>query len=138
MAKDKSEIIEEKTIVSALATALKEDETLSPQEKKMNALPIIGKAPSGEKEEKHLREIVEYEFYNIEEPGTPIKFPYGSTKRNMTFELVHGQKYKVPRHVARHIESCVTPIYNWKPDGSGAMLKTKTGIKSRFQMRQVF
>ena len=105
---------------------------------KIATLPIIGKPPANEKEEKHLKEICEYEFYNSEEPGVTIQFPYGSTKNNFTFTLKHGEKYKVPRHIARHLESCTTPIYWWKSNGAGAMVKTLKGIKSRFQMRQVF
>lgn len=105
---------------------------------KMATLPIIGKLPANEKEEKHLKEICEYEFYNSEEPGVSIQFPYGSTKNNMTFTIKHGEKLKAPRHVARHLESCMTPIYCWRSNGAGAMVKTLNGVKSRFQMRPVF
>lgn len=107
-------------------------------EKKLMELPIVGKLPVNEKEEKYLKEIAEYEFYNVEEPGHETTFSYGDTKNNMTFVLRHGQKQKVPRHVARHIENCSTPIYNWKPNGQGQILKVRTGTKSRFQMRPVF
>jgi hypothetical protein len=107
-------------------------------EKKLADLPIVGKQPVNEKEEKHLKEFFEFEFYNNEEPGIAIQFPYGSTKNNIVFTFRHGEKYRIPRHVARHVESCTTPVYLWKSNGSGAMQKTKAGIKSRFHMRQVF
>jgi len=107
-------------------------------EKKLMDLPILGKKPENEKEEKYLREICEYEFYNVEEPGLTLRFPYGSTKKSYTFTFRHGEKYKIPRHVARHIESCSTPMYSWRPSGTGNMQKTHTGTKSRFQMRPVF
>jgi len=107
-------------------------------EKKLESLPIVGEKPKTEKEEKFLKEFAEFEFYNSEEPGVETQFPYGSTKNNIVFLFQHGQKYRVPRHIARHVEKCSTPLYAWKPNGSGAMIKTKTGTKSRFQMRQVF
>lgn len=101
-------------------------------------LPIVGKQPANEKEEKHLKEFCEFEFYNNEEPGTAIQFPYGSTKKSFVFTFRHGEKYKVPRHVARHLESCTTPIYAWRASGTGEMIKYRTGTKSRFQMRPIF
>jgi hypothetical protein len=110
----------------------------SKQDEKMLDLPIVGKQPVNEKEEKYLKEICEFEFYNTEEPGLSIKFPYGNTKKNHSFTFEHGSKYRIPRHVARHVESSSTPIYSWKPNGSGAMQKIQTGTKSRFQMRPVF
>lgn len=106
--------------------------------KEYDKLPIVGEKPKSEKEEKWLREIVEYEFMNLKEPGLFLKFPYGSTKHTHTFTMFHGGKYKVPRHVARHLENCRTPSYNWVPDGRGALQKTLTGSDSRFQMRPVF
>lgn len=107
-------------------------------EKKLMELPIMGKAPINEKEEKHLKEIAEFEFNNIEEPGLSNTFSYGTTKNNISFTLRHGEKRKVPRHVARHIENCSTPIYAWKPNGQGQLHKVRTGTKSRFQMRPIF
>jgi hypothetical protein len=107
-------------------------------EKFMGNLPIVGKKPSGDKEENYLREVCEYEFYNLEEPGLAIKFPYGSTRNSHNFTFYHGTKYKVPRHVARHLESCSTPIWDWRPDGTGKMTKQRVGEKPRFQMRHVF
>lgn len=107
-------------------------------EKTVLPLPIIGRQPETEQEEEYLREELEYEFYNMEEPGTSLTFPYGSTKSKKNFLFVHGKKYKIPRHIARHIESCSVPLYKWQADGSGAMKKTRIGTKSRFQMRPVF
>lgn len=101
-------------------------------------LPIVGNQPQSEKEEKYLNEISKYEFYNLEDPGMLIKFRYGDTTRNTKFIFLHGGKYDVPRHVARHIENCSTPIHDWRPNGMGQMVGQKTGDKPRFQMRQVF
>lgn len=103
----------------------------------LNKLPIIGKQPKDEKEEKYLREYQEFEFYNLEQSGMSEKFPYGNTQKNVTFQFFHGGKYKLPRHVARHLENCQTPIWKWRPDGTGSMQKELTGYKPRFQMRQV-
>lgn len=111
---------------------------LSRNEEFIASLPIVGKKPSSDKEEKFLREVCEYEFYNLEEPGLSIKFPYGDTRKHHNFTFYHGTKYKVPRHVARHLESCSTPIWDWRPDGTGKMAKQRVGEKSRFQMRHVF
>lgn len=101
-------------------------------------LPIVGDKPKNEKEEKYLKEIVEYEFMNTEEPGLMLNFPYGSSRNKCIFKFLHGGKYKVPRHVARWIESRQTPIWRWSPDGRGNLTKTLDSYKPRFQMRQVF
>lgn len=103
-----------------------------------DALPIGGAKPRNEKEEKHLKEIATYEFHNLEEPGLSITFPYGNTRNKMNFTLQHGQTYSVPRHVARHVESCGKPIWDYRPDGQGRMVKQKIGYNSRFQMRETF
>lgn len=99
-------------------------------------LPIVGKQPKDEKEEKFLREVCEFEFYNLEETGLVQKFAYGNAHHKENFVFFHGTKYKIPRHVARHLEEKSTPRYEWRPDGSGRMTKTKVGDKPRFQMRQ--
>lgn len=104
----------------------------------MAELPIVGKVPVNEKEATALKEICEFEFYNLEEPGLSLKFPYGDTRRHHNFEFQHGEKYKIPRHVARHVESRSTPIYAWRPNGQGGMEKRQTGTRPRFQMRQIF
>lgn len=104
----------------------------------IRSLPIIGKQPANEKEDNFLREVCEYEFMNIEEPGLSHRFPYGNAKKNHTFTLFHGGKYKVPRFVAHWIESRTTPIWDWRPNGEGGMTKKLIGQKPRFQMRQVF
>lgn len=105
---------------------------------KMQMLPIVGKQPESEKEEKFLREVCLFEFHNLEEPGIIQKFQYGNTKHHHTFLFMHNGKYKVPRFVARHLESCATPIWEWRPDGTGRLEKKYIGQKSRFQMRQIF
>lgn len=106
--------------------------------KTLENLPIVGEQPKSEKEEKFLKEICEYEFQNIEEPGLSVRFPYGSTSRKVNFTMFHGAKYKIPRHVARHIESRSTPIWDFRPNAKGGMEKQRIGEKSRFQMRAVF
>lgn len=107
-------------------------------EEDLQQLPIIGKQPKNEKEEKWLREVCEFEFMNIEEPGVSVRFPYGNAKHQHVFTLFHGGKYRIPRFIARHLESCSTPIWEWKPDGSGRMVKKRVGTKPRFQLRQSF
>lgn len=111
---------------------------LPTKEVDLTKLPIVGKQPESEREDEYLREIRPYEFYNSEEPGLHHKFPYGNTRNRHTFEFFHSQTYHVPRHVARHLENCTTPIWDWRPDGSGRMIKQKVGEKSRFQMREKF
>ena len=104
----------------------------------LDRLPIVGQQPTSEKEEKHLREIGEYEFYNLEETGLSLKFPYGNTQNKINFTFFHGGKYRIPRHVARHVESRSTPRWEWRPDGTGQLTKIRVGDKPRFQMRPVF
>jgi len=110
--------------------------------KRMQALPIIDpddpNKKISEKEEKFLREIVNYEFFNLEEPGMIQKFSYGNSKNKYTFTFFHGGKYRIPRFIARHVESKSIPMWNWKPDGMGRMQKMMAGRKSRFQMREVY
>lgn len=108
------------------------------EEEFLASLPIVGNQPISEKEEKHLKEICEYQFFNLEESGMELTFPYGDTNKYCNFTFLHGSKYRVPRHVAQHVESCSTPIWNWRPDGTGRMVKQKTGDTLRFQMRHVF
>ena len=106
--------------------------------KKLQDLPIVDKKIENEKEEKFLREICEYEFYNLETPGLCLRFTYGSTNNNHTLTLFHGAKYKMPRFIAQHIESKGTPIWEWRPDGTGRLSKNNIGRKPRFRMSQVF
>ncbi len=101
-------------------------------------LPINGAQPANQKEENFLREICEFEFYNLEDTGLSIKFPYGSTNHKEEFQFFHGGRYRVPRHLARHVETRTTPRYEWRPDGTGRMVSTKIGDKPRFQMRQIY
>lgn len=104
----------------------------------LEKLPMVGRRPINEKEEKYLKEIGEYEFYNLEEPGLSLKFSYGDTRRKYNFQFFHGGKYKIPRHVAMHLESRCTPIWQWRPDGTGSMNKQQVGTKPRFQMRAIY
>ncbi len=107
-------------------------------EKDFAKLPIVGINPKSEKEEKFLREICEFEFYNLESTGLSVTFPYGNTNVREDFMLLHGGRYKIPRHIARHVESRSTPRYEWQPDGTGKMISKRIGDKPRFQMRQIF
>ena len=104
----------------------------------LKALPIVGRQPKTEKEEDYLREICEFEFINLKEPGVMHRFSYGNTKKNKRFTFFHGGSYRVPRFLARHVESCSTPLYEWRPDGTGRLIKKPTGNDPRFQIRQVF
>ena|SRR3990167_4015600 len=101
-------------------------------------LPIILRKPSSEKEEKHLREISKYTFNNLEEPGMSVQFPYGSGKNRKNFMFFHGGEYWLPRFIAEWVESRSTPIWGFKPDGSGRMVKHRKGDRQRFQMRLNF
>lgn len=105
---------------------------------KLVKLPIVGEQPKDEKEEKFLREVCEYEFSNVEEPGLMVTFPYGDTRNSANITLMHGGKYKLPRFIARHLDTRTTPIWKWRPDGTGSMHKELVGTSSRFQLRQVY
>ena len=115
--------------------------TKSEPTNQFNKLPIFHPDPAkkySEKEEKYLREVLNYEFVNVEQAGMAVSFGYGDARNKAKFTLVHGSKYKFPRFLARHVESVGTPMYGWKPDGSGQMQKTEKGRKPRFQMREVY
>lgn len=85
-----------------------------------------------------MAEDIKFEFNNLEEPGVPIKFSFGPTSDIKSYYLLHGGKYTHPRSLVQHLESSVIPIWGYKPDGSGAMVKNLEGHKSRFQCRQLF
>lgn len=104
----------------------------------LKRLPILGKKPESPKEEAFLKEIHAFEFRNIKDPSLSQKFLYGNTKINYTFLFFDGGTYKVPRHVARHLEECSTPRKEWISDGEGGMYKKLVGTSPRFQMKQVF
>lgn len=110
-------------------------------QKKMATLPIINASEPGkkvlEKEEKWLREVKTYEFLNLEDPGVMLNFSYGG-KQRMKFSFVHGGKYKLPRFLARHVESRCVPIWKYRPDGLGSMIKELIGYQPRFQMRELY
>lgn len=84
-----------------------------------------------------LKEIRTYEFYNIEEPGLSVKFVYGPTTNPKRYSFMHGQRVQTTVEVAEHVESRQTPIWKWRPDGKGSLIKELTGWKPRFQMREV-
>jgi len=110
----------------------------------IKTLPIIGKQPGSEKEEKWLRTIVEFEFKNLEEPGVPIEFSYGDGKKRFFFVMLHGGKYTLPRFIGRFLESRSTPIYGYVPNpqaplsGQTNKIVAKMGERPRFQMRESF
>ena len=105
---------------------------------KLQKLPIIGKPPADENEEKYLREVCWFEFFNLKEAKVSVRFPYGNSKNQHNFTLFPGGKYHLPRFIARHIESKGEPQWDWRPDGTGSMIKEYIGDEPRFQMRQVF
>ncbi len=78
-----------------------------------------------------------FEFYNLEEPGLLLKFPYGPTNKIEKFTFFHGEKYNIRREIAQHVESRQTPIWGYRPDGMGRLEKILTGWKPRFQMREI-
>ncbi len=94
--------------------------------------------PVTEREKQWLDEEIEIEFYNLEEPGLMNKFPYGTTKNFKVYTLMHGGKYRLPRKVIQHIQSRQTPIWKYRPDGSGTLGKRLESMKPRFQCREVF
>lgn len=110
--------------------------------KKLQRLPVIDPSnPSkkfSEKEEKWLREMRTYEFMNMEQPGLMLQFSFGNANNSMKFTFMHGGKYEIPRFVADHVNSRGTPLWKWMPDGTGSLRKERMGMKSRFQMREVF
>lgn len=106
--------------------------------KDLERLAIVGAQPASEKEEKFLREFKTYEFINTEEQGVLNTCTYGGSNNHVVFTFMHGGKYKLPRHVARHIENCKTPIYEWQRDITGGRQKKLIGYNHRFQMREVF
>lgn len=87
--------------------------------------------------DKKKEETEMVEFYNIEEPGHPITFSYGQAKRAKKYTLLHGGKYELPKEIINHLESRQTPMYDYRPNGTGKMVKMLTGYKSRFQCRTV-
>jgi len=91
-----------------------------------------------ERQKEWLNEEIMVEFFNLEEPGVPVNFSYGSTKSPEKYTLLHGGKYRLRREVVQHIESRQTPLWGYSPDGRGRMQKNLEGYKSRFQCRQIF
>lgn len=83
-------------------------------------------------------EEIEVEFYNLENPGLTIKFAFGSTRNKKVYTLFHGGKYKLPRSVVKHISSRQVPLWNYKSDGTGRLMKNLLGYKSRFECRQAW
>lgn len=91
-----------------------------------------------ERQKEWLEEMVTFEFFNLKEPGVPLKFSYGPTNNMKDYTLLHGGKYTYPREIVKHIESKQVPIWKYRPDGSGNIIKQLEGYDSRFQCRQLF
>lgn len=91
-----------------------------------------------EKEQAFLDEELEFEFFNIEEPGLQHEFSYGPTNNIKHYKLQHGHRYKLPRRVINHIESKGPSNWTLRPDGSGNMHTVKEGNKPRFQCKIIF
>ena len=106
--------------------------------KKPNTVSGSKMSSSNQKEQDWLDEEINVEFYNLDEPGLMITFPYGTTKNFKNYTLMHGGKYKLPRKVVNHLESRQTPMWKWAANGLGGLEKSCVGYKSRFQCRQVF
>jgi hypothetical protein len=109
--------------------------------KKIQSLPIIDQEHPQkytEKEEKWLREPLNCEFMNLEEPGLQITFTYGTSKQKEKITLMHGGKYRVPRFIKNHVESKTKPLWKWRPNGEGGMHKENVGSDPRFAMREVY
>lgn len=102
--------------------------------KEIAQFPILGRKPQSEKEEKFMREICTYEFYNLEEPGLSHTFGYAAGKQNVTITLEHGKAYELPRFIAEHLESNSIPIYDFRPDGTGRLAKKYVGKNPRFRL----
>jgi len=99
--------------------------------------PIVMKSAEDRKKE-WLAEVIPFEFFNLEEPGVGLNFSYGPAHNVGKYVFLHGGKYQHPREIVQHIESRQTPIWGYKPDGRGVMVKNLEGYKSRFQCRQLF
>lgn len=91
-----------------------------------------------EKEQNFMNEELDFEFYNIEEPGVMHSFSYGPANNVKSYKLFHGGKYRYPRYLINHIESKGPANWQYSPDGSGNMRATKQGNKPRFQCRIIF
>jgi hypothetical protein len=109
------------------------------KEQNFDRLPIVGARPKSDKEEKFLREVGLYEFINKEQPGAAVKFTYGNTKVFTEPTLFHGGKYRLPRHIVRHLENCQVPMYTYLNDpSSGRLGKTLQAFNSRYQCRPLY
>ncbi len=91
-----------------------------------------------ERQKEWLKEMITFEFFNLEESGVPVTFSHGPTNDTKKYMLLHGGKYTYSRAHVQHLESRQTPIWGYKPNGDGRMEKTLKGYKSRFQCRQLF
>jgi len=88
-------------------------------------------------EKKKEEKMVTIEFFNNESPGVSIHFCFGDTKNWNRYRIMHGAKVTLPEAVVRHLESCSTPLYKYRPDGTGSMGKRLVGNTPRFSCRRV-
>lgn len=91
-----------------------------------------------DKEQAWLDEELEFEFYNIEQPGVMHEFSYGPANNVKNYKLYHGHRYKFPRRLINHIESKGPGNWVLRPDGHGNMNAQKEGIQPRFQCKIIF
>jgi|ERR1051325_3521371 hypothetical protein len=91
-----------------------------------------------EKEQAWLDEEVDFEFFNIEEPGVDHTFSFGPSNNVKIYTLKHGHKYKYPRRIVNHIESKGPGNWATRPDGRGGSMTVKEGIRPRFQCKIIF
>jgi len=66
-------------------------------------------APNVVKEKKRrreewLEEEILFEFFNLEEPGIPLKFSFGPASKPEKHLLLHGGKYRKKRALLQHLE----------------------------------
>lgn len=67
-------------------------------------------------------ELVTGIFHNIEAPGMSVEFSYKMYPgdENVTYSLLHGEKYRIPRGVARHLSrNCYLKEYRDLPNELG-------------------
>lgn len=72
-------------------------------------------------------EMVTGIFHNIEAPGMSVEFSYKMYPGddNVTYSLLHGEKYRIPRGVARHLSTnCYLKEYVDLPNLEGVKAST--------------
>lgn len=101
-------------------------------------MTVATKNKINEKEQEWLNEEVEFEFFNIEEPGSSLTFSYGPANNIKTYTLRHGDRYKYARRLINHVESKGPSNWVSRPDGRGGNMIVREGNFPRFQCKIVF